>query len=64
MTSTNGKAHCNYCNSILITQKNRIDVYKRKLGTLKIYMHFCPECFNTIADEVINRKKKSVRYNY
>ena len=53
MTSIRGKVHCDKCNNILITQKERVDiyVYKRKLGRIKIYRHYCINCFDKMEEK-------------
>jgi hypothetical protein len=56
MVSISGKAICNLCGKRLITQIIRIDAYKRILGSLKIYKHYCYGCFERIEMLLENEK--------
>lgn len=53
MTSRNGKSYCDICNKKLCT-KDRLDLYKRRLGKLKICKHYCLECFESKIEKLHN----------
>jgi len=57
MTSRNGNSYCDICN-IKLASKERYDLYKRRLGSLKISKHYCTNCFNIIIEKLHNKKLK------